>query len=509
MDGGKVKLKKKVGGSWTTIDDESMTYDTDTYYHLKLEVSGTSLKAYVDGLLVLEGNDSDLSNGKVGFRTYKNNASYDNFLISIEDSELPADNTENGDSNPSDGNDDSSDKDADGSSTGDVTGDDGSSATPSAQGAEITTIASSDTYIELSSGTASTDGATKAAKDTIYVKTSGGQTTIRMGFLTFDTSIDGDVDAATLRLTTKGTSSKPMDALFSVYANVNEYPDDLIWSDLGLTNASRISKDDNTDIPNWLNDHTTYVGDFNVVQDPNTYGEYTIDVTDFIKANKDAKKITFVLINESGQNSDVYFYSSEKSTEEYRPELMYTLLPAEDEDAADDGIDENSSTDQTSKDDSNNVSSASTTSKKTYYMLTVEDAEGGQVGPFTGTYRLQKGSRIAFTVDPKDGYEFLGWEGAKLEDNILTLSANTTLKPIFGLIIEEEQVPEEGTTSDSESSDIEDVTSNVPNELDILDDTENMDDETLPETGGLPINILLMTGMTALGTGVTLKKRNK
>lgn len=81
LDDGKIKLKKKVNGSWSTLDDASFSFSTSTTYTLKLVIDGSSLKGYVNDTLYLTASDSSLDAGYCGLRTYKNRAIFDAFQI--------------------------------------------------------------------------------------------------------------------------------------------------------------------------------------------------------------------------------------------------------------------------------------------------------------------------------------------------------------------------------------------------------------------------------------------
>ncbi|MDN5304322.1 MAG: hypothetical protein PWP46_1206 [Fusobacteriaceae bacterium] len=86
LDDSKIKLKKKVNGSWTTLADASFSFTTSTTYTLKLELSGTSLKGYINDTLYIEATDSSLTSGYFGMRTNKNPAIFDGFQIYVNDS---------------------------------------------------------------------------------------------------------------------------------------------------------------------------------------------------------------------------------------------------------------------------------------------------------------------------------------------------------------------------------------------------------------------------------------
>jgi poly(beta-D-mannuronate) lyase len=86
LDNNKVKLKKKVNGKWTTLGSKSVTYSTSSYTTLKLVIDGSSLKAYVNGVLKISVTDSSITSGSPGFRTYKNKAKFDTFTCTYDKS---------------------------------------------------------------------------------------------------------------------------------------------------------------------------------------------------------------------------------------------------------------------------------------------------------------------------------------------------------------------------------------------------------------------------------------
>lgn len=77
-----VELKKLVGGSSTTLDSASLTVATNTWYTVRLDVSGTSLRGYVNGTLVTETTDSQYSAGRVGVATFYGSANFDDIVVS-------------------------------------------------------------------------------------------------------------------------------------------------------------------------------------------------------------------------------------------------------------------------------------------------------------------------------------------------------------------------------------------------------------------------------------------
>jgi hypothetical protein len=66
---------------WKELGEAPFAYDTLQYYTLKVETSGPRIRAYVDGKLVLEAEDSEILKGKAGF-TANNPARFQSFRAS-------------------------------------------------------------------------------------------------------------------------------------------------------------------------------------------------------------------------------------------------------------------------------------------------------------------------------------------------------------------------------------------------------------------------------------------
>jgi len=77
-----VELKKLVNGSSTTLDTASLTVSTNTWYTVRLDVSGTSLRGYVNGNLLTEATDSQFSTGRIGVATFYGAANFDDVVVS-------------------------------------------------------------------------------------------------------------------------------------------------------------------------------------------------------------------------------------------------------------------------------------------------------------------------------------------------------------------------------------------------------------------------------------------
>ncbi len=77
-----VELKKLVGGSSTTLGSRAQTVTLNTWYTLKLDVSGTTLRGYVNDTLVATATDSQYAAGNVGVATFNASASFDDVDVS-------------------------------------------------------------------------------------------------------------------------------------------------------------------------------------------------------------------------------------------------------------------------------------------------------------------------------------------------------------------------------------------------------------------------------------------
>lgn len=88
--GGKLEIRKKVKGSSTTLATKA-GYElmTNEWYHIKLEMSGSTINMYVNDVLELSATDTDLTKGSVGLLTLKSAAMYDNVKISDVTPSLP------------------------------------------------------------------------------------------------------------------------------------------------------------------------------------------------------------------------------------------------------------------------------------------------------------------------------------------------------------------------------------------------------------------------------------
>jgi len=77
----RVELRKVVGGSSTTLAAASVTVTAGTWYTLRLEVAGSTLRGFVNGTQLVSGTDSTYTTGRIGLATYNTSASFDDVLV--------------------------------------------------------------------------------------------------------------------------------------------------------------------------------------------------------------------------------------------------------------------------------------------------------------------------------------------------------------------------------------------------------------------------------------------
>ena len=82
-----IRLEKKHNGSITQLSSASTTINLDTAYQLKVIAQESSIKVYLDNVLKIDTTDSTFASGKVGLKTYRALASYDN--VSVTDHGAP------------------------------------------------------------------------------------------------------------------------------------------------------------------------------------------------------------------------------------------------------------------------------------------------------------------------------------------------------------------------------------------------------------------------------------
>jgi hypothetical protein len=71
--------------NWTTLAGSSGTYNTNTWYHMKVVVNGNNIKVYVGDMntpkIDYTDNNNPFINGKVGMRSHYAHTHFDNFSV--------------------------------------------------------------------------------------------------------------------------------------------------------------------------------------------------------------------------------------------------------------------------------------------------------------------------------------------------------------------------------------------------------------------------------------------
>lgn len=80
-DSRKIQLLKKEGGSFSVLEDLTVTVEFETTYNLKVEADGSIMKCYLNDELKFTSIDATHTSGKIGFRVYDQAVSVDNVLI--------------------------------------------------------------------------------------------------------------------------------------------------------------------------------------------------------------------------------------------------------------------------------------------------------------------------------------------------------------------------------------------------------------------------------------------
>ncbi|WP_164821730.1 sialidase family protein [Paenibacillus koleovorans] len=80
---GVLSIKKKAGGTWTTLNSKVKSLSANTFYTFKLSLYSDFIKLYIDGVEELIITDLSFTSGKIGIGTYHQTASFDD-IANIE-----------------------------------------------------------------------------------------------------------------------------------------------------------------------------------------------------------------------------------------------------------------------------------------------------------------------------------------------------------------------------------------------------------------------------------------
>ena len=137
----------------------------------------------------------------------------------------------------------------------------------------------------------------------------------------------------------------------------------------------------------------------------------------------------------------------------------------------------------------------------TYYDLVVTSTEGGSVPGFDGTTStFTSGTNVNLGITTEEGYQFVGWNGdsTSTDGNIVVImTSDKAVHAIFEPIPTEPEEPEEPIIEEEILD--EEIVEATPN--------EEIPDEALPQTGGLPLSLLMGSGMLLSSAGFVLKHK--
>ncbi len=83
-NGATLEIRKKVGGSSSTLTSKTLSLPTGSIHTIELEMIGSGIKVFVDGTQQLTAIDSALSSGSVGLVAMKAVAKYDNIVVTAK-----------------------------------------------------------------------------------------------------------------------------------------------------------------------------------------------------------------------------------------------------------------------------------------------------------------------------------------------------------------------------------------------------------------------------------------
>ena len=77
-----LRLRRFVGSSSTTLAEKAFTVTTGTWYTVRLEMNGSALAVFVNGVAQLTASDGTFPTGRIGVAAYGASASYDDVVVS-------------------------------------------------------------------------------------------------------------------------------------------------------------------------------------------------------------------------------------------------------------------------------------------------------------------------------------------------------------------------------------------------------------------------------------------
>ncbi len=80
----RARIVKWINGNETILADtgiNGLPLNLNTTYKIKCEVNGSDIKCYINGNLILSAIDSTFASGKIGFRTWRSQSTFDNVIV--------------------------------------------------------------------------------------------------------------------------------------------------------------------------------------------------------------------------------------------------------------------------------------------------------------------------------------------------------------------------------------------------------------------------------------------
>jgi hypothetical protein len=76
------RLVKKVNGTFTAIQQDTVAYTQNTTYQLDITVTGSSITIKINGQTWYQGTDTSVNQGSIGLYSWNNNNSqFDNIVV--------------------------------------------------------------------------------------------------------------------------------------------------------------------------------------------------------------------------------------------------------------------------------------------------------------------------------------------------------------------------------------------------------------------------------------------
>ena len=76
-----VQIRKKVGGMSMDVAKATYPIAVGTWYTLKLEMKGSTIRLFVDGVLQLEMTDATFHSGKIALLVDRSDISWDDVIV--------------------------------------------------------------------------------------------------------------------------------------------------------------------------------------------------------------------------------------------------------------------------------------------------------------------------------------------------------------------------------------------------------------------------------------------